>query len=494
VILKFLRRPNLDFFHSIRFRLTLWFVCILALVLAAFSSLIYFVQARDLQIDELGRIQDKFAHVTGFFSRPDWQSANLTPGDVPGGGSPLQPGDLLILTGADGTVLGNWGAKPIATDQLVSELISEANVRRQLTVYEQNIAVTGNSDRSSSDYLLVISPVFGEGHLLGYLIIGSPSLLSSELHRLMLLLILGSLGMLALAYFGGLWLADRAMRPVKTISQAARSIGEGDLSRRLNLRGRDELALLADTFDGMLARLESAFDRQRRFIADASHELRTPLTIINLEVGRVLTSKHSEEEYQKALHTVESEGRRMSRLVNNLLTLARMDSGLALPQLEAVDLGDVALEAVERLQPLAGQRDVKLELGELPELAVRGDRGYLVQMISNLVENGIKYGGAGKTVKIEIHPEADWAVVTVSDDGPGIAPDQVRHIFDRFYRVDEARGREESEDPASPTGSGLGLSIVASIVQLHGGQIEVRSGAGGGSTFEVRLPLSVSSS
>jgi signal transduction histidine kinase len=283
------------------------------------------------------------------------------------------------------------------------------------------------------------------------------------------------------------WLADRAMRPVKTIAHTARTISESDLSRRINIKGQDELAELAGTFDDMLGRLQGAFDRQRRFVADASHELRTPLTIMNLEVGRVLSGDRTPNEYQHALQIVNTEGEHMTRLVNDLMTLARMDAGQAILQFENLDLSDVTVEAVERMSALAERQQVRLELRNLPELPVRGDRQYLVQMVSNLLENAIKYGG--KTVRIETGVRDDKALLRIADDGPGIASEHLPHLFERFYRVDQARTQHPNDDPTSPAGSGLGLSIVAWIVESHEGEIHAESKVGEGTIFEVVLPI-----
>ncbi len=482
------------FFQSIRFRLTLWFSLILLIVLAAFSVYIYWVQARSLQADQISHMQDKFARVQAFFLSPDWQSANLTPSNAPGTNAPLQSGDLLILADTTGAMVQNWGTRPANPNSLINGLVSAASQAHGLYIYEQTIPISGagtaNSDR---DYLFIISPVSRGDTIIGYLVIGSPSDLANQLHRLLIALIAGCLAMLIVAYLGGLWLADRAMRPVQAIRQAAQSISESDLSRRLSLRGRDELAQLAATFDGMLARLQAAFERQRRFTADASHELRTPLTIINLEAGRMLSGNRSAEEYRQALRVVHSEGERMSRLVDDLMTLARMDAGQTILQFAELDLSDISLEAVERMLPMAQDHNVALDVGEMPELEIMGDRQYLIQVVSNLIENGIKYGGEGKTVRVEteyLPMEAGAAaLVRVSDSGPGIAADQIPHIFDRFYRVDEARSREPNETSASPTGSGLGLSIVAWIVRAHGGEIHVDSQIDRGTKLEVRLPL-----
>ncbi len=478
------------FFHSIRFRLTLWFVFILALVLGVFSAFIYFVQARDLQVDSVGHMQEKFAFIQNYFRGAIWQVSDLSPDNVPGSSVPLQKGDLLMLVDTKGLVLQNWGENLSEPNSTISELVSAGSQHRDLNIYEQTVPVLGqNKQAVNTDYLFIITPVLRENLLLGYLIIGSPSDLNSQLHRLMTALALGNLGMLVIAFLGGLWLADRAMRPVATIAHAARNISESDLSRRLNMRGRDELAELAGTFDDMLARLQAAFDRQRRFVADASHELRTPLTIVNLEVGRALSSRRSAAEYQRTLQVVDAEGERMARLVNDLMTLARMDAGQAILQFEGLDLSDAALEAVERMSALAERQHIKLETGELPELQIRGDRQYLIQMISNLIENGIKYSGVGQSVRIETSASKNIASLRVSDTGPGIPPEHLSRLFDRFYRVDVARSHNSDDDSNSPTGSGLGLSIVNWIVQAHNGNIKVESKVNQGTTFELTLPL-----
>ncbi|MBI1795163.1 MAG: HAMP domain-containing protein [Chloroflexi bacterium] len=477
------------FFHSIRFRLTLWFVFILALVLGVFSAFIYFIEASDLQVDSEARMQEKFAYIQNYFRGAEWQDSDLSSANMPGSATPLQKGDLIVLLNTNGMMLQNWGEKLAKSDDITSQLVNAGSQAHELNVYEQTISViNGNNQIVNRDYLFVITPILRGNLVMGYLVIGSPSDLNSQMRRLKTALILGSLAMLVVAFLGGLWLADRAMRPVATITHAARNISESDLSRRLNMRGRDELAKLAETFDDMLARLQAAFDRQRRFVADASHELRTPLTIVNLEVGRALSSRRSAAEYQRTLQVVNAEGERMARLVNDLMTLARMDAGQAILQFEYLDFSDVALEAVERMSALAEDRHVKLETGELPELPIRGDRQYLIQMISNLIENGIKYSGADKVVRVETDGTQDKATLRISDSGPGIPPEHLPHLFDRFYRVDAARS-QNSDDPASPTGSGLGLSIVAWVVQAHNGNIKAESRVNEGTTFEITLPL-----
>jgi two-component system OmpR family sensor kinase len=476
-----------DFFHSIRFRLTLWFILILALVLAVFSVFIYFTQSRDLRIDAVSQMQGKFVRVQSFFQGDEWNLSDLSANTPPGGGLPLQEGDLLLLVDPAGGVLGHWGATITNPQQTFRALVAGASQNPNATVYERSVPVaTQGSQSREADYLFIMSPVLQERRLIGFLLIGSPSQLASQQQRLVVSLALGSAGMLLLAFLGGLWLADRAMRPVAAISRAARTISEGDLGRRLNLPGHNELADLAQTFDAMIARLQAAFDRQRRFVADASHELRTPLTIINLEVGRALSAKRTANEYQRALKVVDAESGRMTRLVNDLMSLARMDAGEAILRFSVVDLSDAALEAVERLTPLGERRNIGVEVGELPELNICGDRQYLVQMVSNLIENGIKYSRPGDSVRVETLSQDGDCILRVTDTGPGIAPEHLPALFDRFYRVDQARS--SSDVDGAPSGSGLGLSIVAWVVNAHHGRIRVASNVGHGSVFEVALP------
>jgi signal transduction histidine kinase len=232
--------------------------------------------------------------------------------------------------------------------------------------------------------------------------------------------------------------------------------------------------------------LQSAFERQRQFTADASHELRTPLTIIGLETSRVLEAKRQASEYERTLRVIQNENEHMTHLVNDLLTLSRLESGQTQPQMERVDLSDTALEVVERLAPLAAARHIHLEAGELPEAPVLGDRAILVQMVSNLVENAIKYAPeTSGRVLVETGCEGQQAWVRVEDNGPGIAAEDLAHLFERFYRADKARMRATGGDPG---GSGLGLAIVQWVARAHGGEVQVSSQLGAGSTFEVRIP------
>ena len=463
--------------HSIRFRLVLWFSVILALVLIAFSAFIYINQSRDILGESEFRLERKMAalELTLTFS----PSGILVPPGV------LQDTDVLVFTDPTGQVLASNGPLP-AQETLSLAAHAKLEYEQDRNSPDSAISWTQGSGSLHTNYMFVSVPLqIGLGQS-GLAILGSPADPYGLESRLQLELAGGSLATLVIALLGGYWLADRAMRPVHTITQAARTIGETDLSRRLNMKSRDELGELANTFDGMLGRLQAAFERQRQFVADASHELRTPLTIVNLETSRTLASPHKPAEYQHALATIRSENDFMTSLVNDLLTLARMDAGQAARQNLPVDLSDVAIDTIERLSSLAARNGVRLEAGDLPEVRILGDRQHLVQMVSNLVENAIKYAsGQYKKVSIETGLTEDAGWVRVSDNGPGIAPEHLPHLFDRFYRIDQARmrGSDDAAGPQAPGGSGLGLSIVQWIVQSHGGEIKVESQVGTGTTF-----------
>ena len=465
--------------HSIRFRLVLWFSVILAMVLIVFSGFIYANQSRDILGESEFSLERKMAALA--------VTLTISPDGIVVPQGVLQDTDILVFTDPNGQVLASHGSIPAQDSQSLAAHALQVFGNRPS--HDNVTSWTQRSGSPRTNYMFVTVPLQNGQRPSGLAILGSPVDPYGLESRLLLTLAAGSLATLVIALLGGFWLADRAMRPVHTITQAARTIGETDLSRRLNMKGKDELGELANTFDGMLGRLQAAFERQRQFVADASHELRTPLTIVNLETSRSLASPRKPEDYRHALSIIRSENEFMTALVNDLLTLARMDAGQAVMESQPVDLSDVALETLERLTPLAARNHVRLEAGDLPEVRILGDRKYLVQMVSNLVDNGIKYAdGQDKNVCIETGTSDGTAWLHVSDNGPGIAPEHLSHLFDRFYRIDQARsrsGNEDSPDPQAAGGSGLGLSIVQWIARSHGGEVKVTSQVGAGTTFEI---------
>jgi signal transduction histidine kinase len=487
-----------QFVHSIRVRLVLWFVLILGVVMLVFSGFIYFRQAQDVHTAAIARLNyavERINESSHEGDRTGVQSSGMIQaiiGDTTSLSSTLQDGVVVAMLGTDGSVLQSTGSLTPAQIQLLNLPLPGWNGVEQA-------AIPKTVGEVSNRYLFVSPTIEQNGQLSGYLLVGVPLDADNQLGKLLISLIFGNMLTLAIAVTGGFWLADRAMRPVRTITQAAQQISETDLHKRLNLKGRDELSELGNTFDSMLGRLQAAFERQRQFTADASHELRTPLTIIDLESHRGLSTRRSADEYERILGTIQTENKFMIRLVNNLLSLARMDAGQVKLKFEPLDLSDLATEVIERIQPLAVAQRVELLVGSLPETVVQADRATLVQMLSNLVENAVKYSAMADTPRVNISVGSQGengqstAWVRVSDNGIGISPEHLEHIFDRFYQVEQSRSRLNSTDgdgvEQASAGTGLGLAIAQWIARAHQGEIKVESEFGKGTTFEVILPI-----
>lgn len=282
---------------------------------------------------------------------------------------------------------------------------------------------------------------------------------------------------------GGWWLTGRAIRPVSEISGAAKKISDGDLSHRINVSEPDsELGQLAGVLNQTFDRLEKSFDQQVRFTADASHELRTPISVILTQVQLALSRERSGEDYRQTLETCERAAERMRILVNSLLELARVDSGDFELIREECDLGRVAREAMEFVEPLAKQKEVVLKHSIEP-IKINGDALKLSQVFINLLTNAIQHNNSGVEICVSVKNENGRAIVRVADNGIGIAASALPYLFDRFYRVDQSRSRAKGD-------SGLGLSICKVIVEAHGGTIRAKSENASGAEFIFELPLS----
>lgn len=355
------------------------------------------------------------------------------------------------------------------------------------------------------------------------------------LRTLNLILILAIAAVIVIGVLIGGPLTAQALRPLTRMTQVAKRIASGDLSQRVRLpHGGDEIGQLADTFDEMVARIEHAFavqqaseEQMRQFIADASHELRTPLTSIRGYTDVLLRgAKDDPATMEQVLLATRREAERMSRLVTDLLTLARLDTGRPL-ELRPVDLIVLAGEAVDQARILAGEREVALRTDGAGKLIVSVDADRLKQVLLILLDNALKYGRQTPDgwVRVRVGRTDRSASITVTDNGPGIAPDDLPHIFDRFYRAERAAHRrtpgahaaahagarsgvaglaagaaqfgtgpqplpsDTDVQPSQHEGSGLGLSIAQAIVGAHHGALSVQSPAGAGATFTLELPL-----
>lgn len=323
-------------------------------------------------------------------------------------------------------------------------------------------------------------PLDVNGRVQGHIQVASSlRTVDAAIDRLLKIMLIGGAITLVLSLLIGDFLTKRALQPIDAIAQTARQItAADDLGRRIPYDGPpDEIGQLTETFNETLERLERLFNAQRRFVADVSHEMRTPLTTIQGNLDLMRRIGYDEE----AMAAIDSESRRMSRLVNDLLMLAKADAGRIPLEKTVVDLDTLLLEVYNQARMLSdGVVDVRL--GPVDQARVLGDTDRLKQLLLNLVSNGLKYTPEGGSVTLSMSRSDPWITITICDTGIGIPEDDLPHIFDRFYRVDKARSRQMG-------GTGLGLSIAQWIAEAHGGEIRVTSILGEGSTFTLYLPV-----
>ena len=330
-------------------------------------------------------------------------------------------------------------------------------------------------------------PVWRDGAPMGVAQVAAPmgALMELLAGLTAILLVLAPLALLAAAV-GGLFLTNRALRPVREMARLASGLTAEDLSRRLPVRGDDEFAQLASTFNGMIARLETAFaqqaqavEQERRFIADASHELRTPLTSIKANTSLALRGARTPEQYRAALQATDRAADLMSRLVQDLLLLARSDSGQLPVTPQPVEAAGLVGEALAMVIPAAPRAAVHTDIP--PALRITGDPHHLLRLLTNLLENAFRHTPADGRITFTARQRPDATVLEIADTGEGIAPEHLRHLGKRFYRADAARTRQHG-------GAGLGLAICRGIAEAHGGALTIASTPGCGTTVTVTLP------
>jgi heavy metal sensor kinase len=290
------------------------------------------------------------------------------------------------------------------------------------------------------------------------------------------------LSVMFLSAVGGFVIAKKALTPVLEISEVIDRISEQDLTRRVPLKGVPrELKILAVSFNRMFNRLEEAFNREKRFAADASHELRTPLSVILSQSEITLRKERNAQEYKNSLNAIMQAARTMSSSVRKLLTLTRLSADRVELRFEPIPVKELIHDVAKLLGPLAGQKGIVMETSDIPaSLMIRGDREHLLELFTNLLDNSIKYNVPVGRVHISARKEGEFVVCDIRDTGIGIPAQSLEKVFDRFYRVDHSSSR-------GIEGSGLGLSICREIAGLHGGKIEIESREGEGTVVSVYL-------
>ena len=326
-------------------------------------------------------------------------------------------------------------------------------------------------------------PVTGGGKWL--VEVGAPlAPVRAVLRDCLLTMVLAFPVMLLVAVGGGLFLARRAFLPVERIIRSAEQLTSHNLSGRLPVpQTGDELERLSLALNQMIARLDGAFQNNRRFLADASHELRTPLTVLRGELEVMIQQADGAPEAQERLGSVLEEVERLAKIVEGLFALSRLDAGEAQAEWVRVDLTKLAVTTAEQMSLLAEDKGITITSESAGEVVVQGDRGRLKQIVVNLLDNAIKYTPDGGKIFLRTTVRDGYAQLDVADTGVGIPASAIPRVFDRFFRVDKARSRAEG-------GAGIGLSIVKAITTAHGGSVAVTSVEGCGAQFRVSLPQS----
>ncbi len=332
----------------------------------------------------------------------------------------------------------------------------------------QNLSLggTGKTVHQNETYTVLKESVRIEQNLVTATAAISSGYTQKSLNTLKLLLFVLTPVYLALSTAGAYILAKRAIRPVTEITKAAESISAGDLSKRIaGIATKDEVQELADTFNTMLERLQESFDRERQFTSDASHELRTPIAVISACTEELMESAQ-EQESLVSLSAIQKESQRMNKIISQLLLLTRGYEGRYHLEKESLELREVIGSVLEELSEMADAAQIQL-LNKVPEnFILYADQSLLTQLLINLISNSIKYGVAGGRTVIRAAYSKQGCVLSVSDNGIGMSPEDAKHAFERFYRADKARDR---------SGSGLGLSIAKWIAEIHQGEIAIHS-------------------
>lgn len=457
--------------RSIRFQLAVWYSAVLALALVAFGGVSWIAVRHVLFHTADETLRDRVAGVRKFMNEQIGALSVEEIRDEFKEHSVLGPGgDLFQVCDADGVWL--YRSVPLESGGVPIRLprdIPAAGVSEDRTVAGAELRFLARRvEVLGKPYTIQVAVPMHE--------------LKEGLSGYAWTLIVLIPAVLLIATAGGWWMSRRALQPVNQIIDAARSIGEQSLARRLPVpETQDELQRLSETLNQMLGRIESAFRRITEFTADASHELRTPVALIRTTAELALRKQRTTEEYREALEDVHAESVRTTDLIENLLTLARADAGKAALDRREIDLAQVVREASVQGEKLAGARNLRFrtEVPDSPIPAI-GDPSALRRLLLIVIDNAVKYTPEGE-ISVRLLSANGNPQVQVSDTGIGIPQGDLARVFERFYRADKSRSRDSG-------GAGLGLSIAKWIAEVHQGTIEARSEQDRGSTFILTLP------
>lgn len=468
---------------SIRVRLTLWYAILLGLPLAVFAVVSYVAFSRALVSSTdrfIGEALGAFTRELGAERRAGLPVADAMRVTV----AEVRFRELhILITDSTGRVVARGD---FSTDSGVS--VPDENVLEVArTAGADDAPLSTRIKAVDGEHLVRVQPLVVDGHR--YILSGRYPLREAEQMmagiRRMFLIAIPLLILVAAA--SGYFLADRSLAPVASMASHAADITASNLHERLPVSGGDELVRLAQVINDLLDRLETSFEQQRRFMADASHELRTPTAIVRTEADVTLSrASRTNEEYRASVVIMQDAARRLTRIVDDLFLLARADSGHLVVQQAPLYLEDVVDDAARGVRHLADRRGVRVALTNVVEAQVVGDADLLGRLLLNLLDNAIKHSPDGATVEVGMTRRNGECHVAVIDAGPGI-PDEARaRVFERFFQVDAARARH---DNSQTSGAGLGLAIARRIAEVHGGRVELVESRPGRTEFRFTVPV-----
>lgn len=458
----------------IKWKLTIWYSGILALILVVFSSAVYvyfensLMNSIDTKIKSIADVLS--SSLTGANNQSVLGNFERYLENVLG---KKPKGKFIQIIDPSGKI----GAKmnDMETDAVPVPFSTMERAAHGEIVYE-------TIENQNSRTRMVTIP-FIENKQVSFVQVGSSLADFDEtMRKLLIIMVIGIPTSLTVIVIVGYFMAKKSLKPVDQITKAAVKISSSNLDERIDIKGRkDELSRLADTFNAMIGRLKDSFQRINQFSIDVSHELKTPLTILKGETEVALRKERSNEEYRQLLQSNLEEIDRMAQIIDDLLLLSKADRKDVKLNIENISLRDLIADVCMKMKIFADKKEITLIVDELADVRLSGDELKLRRMLWNIIENGIKYTPKDGVVTVSSYTNNGCVCIDVRDNGIGISADDVKYIFDRFYRADRSRKRE--------SGSGLGLSISKWIAEAHKGAIEVTSQPAQGSQFLIKLPV-----
>ena len=461
---------------SIRVRLTLLYVTLLAVVLFIFSATFYGILSVSLYSEVDRALRDRANQVVTRIRIQNPLERILKTRNIS-----IEQQELDIFSQSSQFFfiqVGDLEGAPVSRSQNLRNVVLPIT-QRMLDAINQGNSIFVDTTVQTVDLRIYSTPLVYERGVVGIVQVAQPlTEVNKTIRGAAIALTSGAILSLIIITLIGAMMAHLSLRPIDRITSTANQIVSAeDLDRRLPVSGNnDEVDRLSQTINGMLARLENFFQAQIRLSADVSHELRTPLTIIKGNVSLLHECSDDPVERDETLHAIDSALDRMSRIVSDLLLLSQADAGMTLT-MRPIELELLLLDVYHQVHALAN--GVELKLGHTEPVSAHGDADRLKQLLINLVHNGLKHTPKGGCVTLSLYQAEGWARVVIADTGTGISPEDLPHIFERFYRARRQNGK----------GSGLGLAIAKWIAEAHHGSLTVESQLGNGSTFTLKLPL-----